>query len=69
MNVIRRGAVEILVDSSWKEKLRQAAQHNKPLRIKAGFDPDRAGPASRPHVLIQKLSSSRSWDTRSLSDR
>jgi tyrosyl-tRNA synthetase len=55
MNVIRRGAVEILVDSELEEKLRQAAQHNKPLRIKAGFDPTAPDLHLGHTVLIQKL--------------
>ena len=55
MNVIRRGAVEILVDNELEEKLRQAAQHNKPLRIKAGFDPTAPDLHLGHTVLIQKL--------------
>ena len=55
MNVIRRGAVEILVNSELEEKLRQAAQHNKPLRIKAGFDPTAPDLHLGHTVLIQKL--------------
>jgi tyrosyl-tRNA synthetase len=55
MHVIRRGAVEILVDSELEEKLRQAAQHNKPLRIKAGFDPTAPDLHLGHTVLIQKL--------------
>jgi len=55
MKVIRRGAVEILVDNELEEKLRQAAQHGKPLRIKAGFDPTAPDLHLGHTVLIQKL--------------
>jgi tyrosyl-tRNA synthetase len=55
MNVIRRGAVEILVANELEEKLRQAAQHHKPLRIKAGFDPTAPDLHLGHTVLIQKL--------------
>jgi tyrosyl-tRNA synthetase len=55
MQVIRRGAVEVLVDNELAEKLRQAAQHGKPLRIKAGFDPTAPDLHLGHTVLIQKL--------------
>jgi tyrosyl-tRNA synthetase len=55
MQVIRRGAVEVLVDNELEEKLRQAAQHGKPLRIKAGFDPTAPDLHLGHTVLIQKL--------------
>jgi tyrosyl-tRNA synthetase len=55
MQVIRRGAVEILVDNELEEKLRLAAQHHKPLRIKAGFDPTAPDLHLGHTVLIQKL--------------
>jgi tyrosyl-tRNA synthetase len=55
MNIIRRGAVEILVDSELEGKLTQAAQQGKPLRIKAGFDPTAPDLHLGHTVLIQKL--------------
>jgi tyrosyl-tRNA synthetase len=55
MNIIRRGAVEILVDSELEGKLTQAAQQGKPLRIKAVFDPTAPDLHLGHTVLIQKL--------------
>jgi len=55
MDVIRRGAVEILVASELEEKLAQAAKAGKPLRIKAGFDPTAPDLHLGHTVLIQKL--------------
>ena len=55
MDVIRRGAVEILVESELEEKLAQAAKAGKPLRIKAGFDPTAPDLHLGHTVLIQKL--------------
>ncbi|NJC89136.1 MAG: tyrosine--tRNA ligase [Desulfuromonas sp.] len=55
MDVIRRGAVEILVESELAEKLAQSAQNGKPLRIKAGFDPTAPDLHLGHTVLIQKL--------------
>ena len=55
MDVIRRGAVEILVASELEEKLAQVAKTGKPLRIKAGFDPTAPDLHLGHTVLIQKL--------------
>ena len=55
MSVIRRGAVEILVETELAEKLAQAAKSGKPLRIKAGFDPTAPDLHLGHTVLIQKL--------------
>jgi tyrosyl-tRNA synthetase len=55
MDVIRRGAVEILVASELEEKLAQAAKAGKPLRVKAGFDPTAPDLHLGHTVLIQKL--------------
>ncbi|MBW2519892.1 MAG: tyrosine--tRNA ligase [Deltaproteobacteria bacterium] len=55
MEVIRRGAVEILVESELEDKLRQAKQSGRPLRIKAGFDPTAPDLHIGHTVLIQKL--------------
>ena len=55
MDVIRRGAVEILVESELEEKLREAIDAGRPLRIKAGFDPTAPDLHVGHTVLIQKL--------------
>jgi tyrosyl-tRNA synthetase len=55
MEIIRRGAVEILVEKELEEKLAQAAKNGKPLRIKAGFDPTAPDLHLGHTVLIQKL--------------
>ena len=55
MSVVRRGAVEILVESELAEKLAQSVKSGKPLRIKAGFDPTAPDLHLGHTVLIQKL--------------
>ncbi|MBE0597983.1 MAG: tyrosine--tRNA ligase [Desulfuromonadales bacterium] len=55
MAVIRRGAVEILVEAELEEKLQAAARTGKPLKIKAGFDPTAPDLHLGHTVLIQKL--------------
>ncbi len=55
MSVIRRGAVEILVETELAEKLAESAKSGKPLRIKAGFDPTAPDLHLGHTVLIQKL--------------
>jgi len=55
MDVIRRGAVEILVEKEFEEKLEAAVKNGKPLRIKAGFDPTAPDLHIGHTVLIQKL--------------
>jgi len=55
MDVIRRGAVEILVEKEFEEKLETAVKNGKPLRIKAGFDPTAPDLHVGHTVLIQKL--------------
>ncbi len=55
MAVIRRGAVEILVESELEEKLARSIESGKPLRIKAGFDPTAPDLHVGHTVLIQKL--------------
>ena len=51
MAIIRRGAVEILVESELEERLKEG----RPLRIKAGFDPTAPDLHLGHTVLIQKL--------------
>lgn len=55
MDVIRRGAVEILVERELEEKLERSLKSGKPLRIKAGFDPTAPDLHVGHTVLIQKL--------------
>lgn len=51
MDIIRRGAVEILVEAELEERLKEG----RPLRIKAGFDPTAPDLHLGHTVLIQKL--------------
>lgn len=53
--IIRRGAVEVLVEAELAEKLRVAEKSGTPLRIKAGFDPTAPDLHLGHTVLIQKL--------------
>lgn len=53
--IIRRGAVEVLVETELAEKLRAAQKTGVPLRIKAGFDPTAPDLHLGHTVLIQKL--------------
>ena len=53
--IIRRGAVEVLVETELAEKLRMAQKTGIPLRIKAGFDPTAPDLHLGHTVLIQKL--------------
>jgi len=55
MAVIRRGAVEILVEAELEEKVRQSVASGVPLKIKAGFDPTAPDLHLGHTVLIQKL--------------
>ncbi len=55
MAVIRRGAVEILVEKELEEKLAEALAAGRPLKIKAGFDPTAPDLHVGHTVLIQKL--------------
>jgi len=55
LSMIQRGAVDIISEEELKEKLQNAAKDNKPLRIKAGFDPTAPDLHLGHTVLIQKL--------------
>ena len=55
MAVIRRGAVEILVEAELEEKIAQSVKTGVPLKIKAGFDPTAPDLHLGHTVLIQKL--------------
>lgn len=55
LDIIRRGAVEILVEEELAEKLAESRKTGRPLRIKAGFDPTAPDLHLGHTVLIQKL--------------
>jgi len=55
MEVIKRGAVEVLLEKELEEKLDKAVAAGKPLKIKAGFDPTAPDLHLGHTVLIQKL--------------
>jgi len=55
MAVIRRGAVEILVEKELEEKLEKSLKSCVPLKIKAGFDPTAPDLHLGHTVLIHKL--------------
>jgi tyrosyl-tRNA synthetase len=55
MATIRRGAVEVLVETELEEKIAHSIKTGIPLRIKAGFDPTAPDLHLGHTVLIQKL--------------
>ncbi|TKB69860.1 MAG: tyrosine--tRNA ligase [Nitrospira sp.] len=55
MDLIMRGAVEVIQRSELESKLARAAKEKTPLRIKAGFDPTAPDLHLGHTVLIQKL--------------
>jgi len=55
MAIIKRGAVEILVEKELEEKLAKSLETGVPLRIKAGFDPTAPDLHLGHTVLLQKL--------------
>ncbi len=55
MAVIKRGAVEVLVEKELEEKLEKSLKSGVPLKIKAGFDPTAPDLHLGHTVLIQKL--------------
>jgi len=52
---LRRGAVDLITAEELEEKLRRAREGNRPLRVKAGFDPTAPDLHLGHTVLIQKL--------------
>ncbi len=54
-DLIKRGTVEIIDEEELKEKLKDSIKNNKPLKIKAGFDPTAPDLHLGHTVLIQKL--------------
>ena len=55
MELIKRGAVEIIDEKELGEKIRRSLEERRPLRIKAGFDPTAPDLHLGHTVLIQKL--------------
>ncbi|NIA08978.1 MAG: tyrosine--tRNA ligase [Nitrospiraceae bacterium] len=55
MELIRRGAVEILEEDELEARLKKAIETGRPLRIKAGFDPTAPDLHLGHTVLIQKM--------------
>jgi len=55
LDLIKRGAHEVLIETELVEKLKHHFAENKPLRIKAGFDPTAPDLHLGHTVLINKL--------------
>jgi len=55
LNIIKRGAVEILLEKELQEKLEKSEKTGIPLKIKAGFDPTAPDLHLGHTVLLQKL--------------
>ncbi|OGL39975.1 MAG: tyrosine--tRNA ligase, partial [Candidatus Schekmanbacteria bacterium GWA2_38_11] len=56
IEIIKRGAVEIITEEELAKKLLEAKKNKRPLRIKAGFDPTAPDIHLGHTVLLQKLS-------------
>jgi tyrosyl-tRNA synthetase len=55
LNVIKRGAVEIIVEEDLLKKLERSVSTRKPLRVKAGFDPTAPDIHLGHTVLLNKM--------------
>ena len=55
LEVIKRGAVEIFSETELAAKLQAAAKENRPLRVKAGFDPTAPDIHLGHTVLLRKM--------------
>lgn len=55
MEIILRGAAEVISEGELRKKLEKSVKENKPLRIKAGFDPTAPDLHLGHTVLIQKM--------------
>jgi len=53
--VIKRGAVEIILEKELLHKLERSCKENKPLTVKAGFDPTAPDIHLGHTVLLEKL--------------
>ncbi len=55
LEIIKRGAVEIISEEELKTKLQESQRQERPLRIKAGFDPTSPDIHLGHTVLLRKL--------------
>ncbi len=55
LEVIKRGAVEVIIEADLLKKLERSYDENKPLRIKAGFDPTAPDIHLGHTVLLEKM--------------
>lgn len=55
VKIIRRGAVEILIDAELQKKIERACQTKTPLTVKAGFDPTAPDIHLGHTVLLEKM--------------
>ena len=55
LEIIKRGAVEIISEGELRKKLEESIQTRRPLRIKAGFDPTAPDLHLGHTVLLRKL--------------
>ena len=55
IDIINRGAAELIEENELKQKIAESLKNNKPLKIKAGFDPTAPDLHLGHTVLIQKL--------------
>jgi len=55
LELIKRGAVEIIVEADFLKKLEKSSHENRPLKIKAGFDPTAPDIHLGHTVLLEKM--------------
>src|SRR3990172_97351 len=55
MEILTRGAAEVISEEDLRNKLERAAREKKPLRVKAGFDPTAPDLHLGHTVLLQKM--------------
>ncbi len=55
LEIIKRGTVEIISEAELKKKLEESVKSNKPLKIKAGFDPTAPDIHLGHTVLLRKM--------------
>jgi tyrosyl-tRNA synthetase len=55
LKIIKRGVTELISEEELKQKLKESLQNNKPLVVKAGFDPTAADIHLGHTVLLRKL--------------
>ncbi len=55
LEIIRRGAVEVIIESELLKKLEKSYAENRPLKIKAGFDPTAPDIHLGHTVLLEKM--------------